>query len=100
MFAEWARLVGADVAAHCSPAVVARRRVAHRRRVDGVGHPAAAAGGDPAGPAGRRARPGGRHQAGHQRAGRAELEARRLLGPRRARAARTPTASDAPRWLR
>ena len=44
--------------------------------------------GDAAGPAGRRARPGRRHQAAHHRPDRAELEARRPQRPRGPRPAR------------
>ena len=87
VFAEWPQLVGDDIAKHCAPVTLhdGELRISAEstawatqlRLLVGCG----------AGPAGGRARPGDGPQADHQRADRAELEARPVQRPRRPRAA-------------
>ena len=56
VFGRWDELVGAEVAAHCTPGALRRRPAGRPHRLDRVGDPAAAAGADRRAPAQRGAR--------------------------------------------
>ncbi len=88
VLADWAGIVGADVAAHCTPTALRDGELRISAQSTAWAQQLQLLRGHRPGPDRRRARSGRRHPAGHHRPDRAELEAREAVGAGLARAAR------------